>query len=139
MNLGNITVITSPDVIFNDNLSYLLVKPSLHIKHQFQTILSECFGDINVFIYDDSDTDLAWLLSRAHHADVIIVDIDNCDPITKQFITLILTRPNTHYITSDEVTPYGIISRNRIYNLDLIVEQLLGASDEDDDEEAEEE
>jgi hypothetical protein len=45
-----------------------------------------------------------------------------------------LSLPNTHYITSDEITPYGLISKNRIYDLDWIAEQLT-ANDEEDDEE----
>ena len=48
-----------------------------------------------------------------------------------------LSLPNSHYITKDEVTPFGLISKNRIYNLDWIAEQLT--ADEEDDEEDENE
>jgi hypothetical protein len=70
-------------------------------------------------------------------ADITIIDIDNCDPTTKLFTTFLLAQPNTHYITNDELTPYGLISKNRIYNLDAIIAQLTG-DDEIDDEEEEE-
>lgn len=137
MNLGKITVITPPDKLFNLTLGYLLVKPSIHVKQQFQTILSKSVDDINVFIYDEEESDIEWLLDVAQQADVIIVDIDNCDVLTRQFAMLLLIQNNTHYITTDEVTPYNLISKNRIYNLDWIVEQLK-TEEEDDDEENDE-
>jgi len=133
MNLGNITLITPPDKLFNLNLSYLLVKPSNHVKEQFQAILSQSIDDLNVFIYDTEDTDTGWLLSVAQQADVTIIDIDNCDVITQKFVTFMLAQPNTHYITNDELTPYGLISKNRIYNLDWIVEQMSNQEEDDDD------
>jgi hypothetical protein len=133
MNLGKITLITPPDKLFNMNLSYLLVKPSNYVKEQFQTILSNSIDDVNVFVFDNEDTDIGWLLSIAQQAEIIIVDVDNCDTITQRFITFILAQPNAHYITKDETTPYNLISKNRIYNLDWIVEQIKNHEDEDDD------
>jgi hypothetical protein len=132
MNLGKITVITPPDKLFNLTLSYLLVKPSIHVKQQFQTILSQSLDDLNVFIFDQDDTDVSWLLGVAQQADIVIIDVDHCDPVTKHFITFMIAQPNAHYITNDELTPYNLISKNRIYNLDWIVEQLK--DDEQDDE-----
>lgn len=138
MNLGKITVITPPDKLFNLTISYLLVKPSLHVKQQFQTILSKSIDDINVFIYDQDELDIDWLLSVANQADVIIIDVDNCDAITKQFVTFMIAQPNAHYITNDEVTPYNLISKNRIYSLDWLVDQLKDSEDEEDQEEDDE-
>lgn len=137
MNLGKITVITPPDKLHNLTLSYLLVKPSKDVKHQFQTILSHSIDDLNVFIFDDGDTDIDWLLSVANQADVTVIDVDNCDPITKKFVTFMLAGHNVHYITSDELTPYGLINKNRIYDLNQIIDQILGPEDEDDTDEEE--
>ena len=131
MNLGKITVITPPDKLFNLTLSYLLVKPSMLVKEQFQTILSQSIDDLNVFIYDEDETDTSWLLSVAQQVDCVIIDVDNCDPITRSFVTFMLAQPNVHYITNDELTPYNLISKNRIWDLDWIVEQL---KEQDDDE-----
>ena len=133
MSLGKINVITPPDKLFNLNMGYLLVKPSLHVKQQFQTILSQNIEEINVFIYDDDEFDIDWLLSVANQCDVTIIDIDNCDQITHSFVTYLLAQPNTHYITTDEITPYGLINKNRIYNLDGIVEQMMNNNNEEDD------
>jgi hypothetical protein len=116
------------------NLGYLLIKPSLHVKQQFQTILSHNIEEINVFMYDDAEHDIDWLLSVSNQCDVTIIDVDNCDPTTKLFITYLLAQPNTHYITNDEITPYGLISKNRIYNLDWIVAQVTGQEDDEEDE-----
>jgi hypothetical protein len=134
MNLGKITLITPPDKLFNLTLSYLLVKPSLNAKQQFQAILSRSVDDINVFIFDEQEHDIDWLLSVAGNVDVIVVDIDNCDPTTKLFVTFLLAQPNTHYITTDDTTPYNLISKNRIYNLNQIAEKILAEDNEDEDE-----
>jgi hypothetical protein len=138
MNLGKITVITPPDKLFNLTLSYLLVKPSIHVKQQFQTILSQSLDDLNVFIFDQDDTDVSWLLGVAQQADVVIIDVDNCDPVTKHFITFMIAQPNAHYITNDEITPYNLISKNRIYNLDWIVEQLKDDEEDEQDDDTDE-
>jgi hypothetical protein len=135
MNLGKINLITPPDKLFNSNINYLLVKPSTIVKQQFQAILSKNFEEVNVFMFDDQEVDIGWLLSIAVQADCIIIDVDNCDVITRQFVTFMLSLPNAHYITKDEVTPYGLISKNRIYNLDWIAEQLTEDEEEDDEDE----
>ena len=64
-------------------------------------------------------------------ADCVIIDVDNCDPITQKFITYLLTEPNVHYITNDELTPYKLINQNRIFNLDWIIEQILDEGTDD--------
>ena len=133
MNLGKITLITPPDKLFNMNLSYLLIKPSMQIKEKFQTILSQSIDDINVFIYDDDDIDVSWALSIAHQVEVVIIDVDNCDAVTSQFISFLLAMPNTYYITMNETVPYKLISKNRIFDLDWIIEKLHN-QDEDEEE-----
>ena len=138
MKLGQITIISPPDKIFNLNVSYLLICPSLHVKQQFQTILSQSIDDLNVFIYENDETDIDWLLSVSFMVDIVIIDVDNCNDITKQFITFLLAQPNVHYITNDELTPYNLISKNRIYNLDWVAEQLQQNIDEDNEEDDDE-
>jgi hypothetical protein len=134
MSLGKITVITPPDKIFNLNVSYLLVCPSMHVKQQFQTILSSSVENLNVFIYENDEIDIDWLLSVSFMTDVVIIDIDNCNPTSKLFVAFLLAQPNVHYITTDELTPYNLISKNRIFNLDWIAEQLQNQIDEDEDD-----
>jgi len=134
MNLGKINLITPPDKLFNLNPGYLLIKPSTKVKMQFQQLLSQCEDDVNVYMYDTDEVDIEWMLSVSQQADFIIIDIDNCDSVTKQFVSFLLAQPNTHYLTTDEITPWGLISRNRIYNLDWILE-VINKEDEDDESE----
>lgn len=138
MNLGKITIITPPDKIFNFNISYLLVRPSITVTQQFQTLLCQTDEDINVFIYDSDEADIDWLLSVSCQADIIIIDVDNCDVITTQFITFMLSRPNAYYITNNEVIPYELISKNRIYDLNGIIEQFNNNNEDDDDSDSSE-
>jgi len=76
-------------------------------------------------------------IGLAYQADVIIVDIDNCDPVTKKFVTFLLAQSNVYYITNDELTPYGLISKNRIYDLSWLVEKF-DEEDHDDNQEDDE-
>lgn len=138
MNLGQITIISPPDKIFNLNVSYLLICPSMNVKQQFQTILSQSIDDLNVFIYENDETDIDWLLSVSFMVDIVIIDVDNCNDITRQFVTFLLAQPNVHFITNDELTPYNLISKNRIYNLDWVAEQLQQNIDEDNEEDDDE-
>lgn len=133
MNLGKINLITPPDALFNANIGYLLVKPSTKLKVQFQTILSAIDEEINVYVYDTEEVDIAWMLNAANNVDVIIIDIDNCDTITKNFISVLLANANAFYMTTDEITPWGLVSRNRIYNLDWIIEAINQAKEESND------
>jgi hypothetical protein len=128
----NINLITPPDRLYNSNLSFLLVKPSTKIKLQFQATLSKIGEDVNVYVFDDSESDINWLLSVSQSVDRIVVDIDNCDDLTKLFVSLILTQSNAYYYTTDEITPWSLISRNRMYNLDWVLE-VLDKDDEDED------
>jgi hypothetical protein len=140
MNLGKINVITPPDKLFNKVPSILLVKPSMELKEHFQKQISKVVFEINVYVFDDVESDIDWMLSVNMLADITVIDIDNCDVITKSFATLLLSDPDCYYTTQDEITPYGLISKNRIYNLENIpffmeIEEI----DEDEDEEEEEE
>lgn len=135
MNLGKINLITPPDKLFNLNPGYLLIKPSTKVKMQFQQLLSQSDDDLNVYVYDQDESNIEWMLSVSQQADFIIIDIDNCDAITKQFVSFLLAQPNSYYLTTDELTPWHLISRNRIYNLDWILEALKGENDEEETDE----
>jgi len=120
MKLGKINIITPPDKLFNHSASILLVKPSLEVKEALQQYLSRIIEELNIFVYDQNEMDIDWLLSVHHIANITIIDIDNCDPITRSFITFMIAQTDTYYITKDEITPYILISKNRIYDLDSI-------------------
>lgn len=125
-----INLITPPDKIFNLTAGIFLIKPDNNLKIQFQSILSKIDVDLNVFIFDKDDYDISWLLDVSNQADFIIIDIDNCDDLTKKFISCIIAQPNVHYITNDNSTPWHLLNRNRIYNLDWIADKF---NNEDED------
>jgi hypothetical protein len=133
MNLGHINLITPPDRLYNSNISYLLVKPSTKVKMQFQNLLSQMPEDVNVYVFDDDEMDIDWLLSVSQTTDIVIIDIDNCDAQTRLFVSLLLTQASTYYMTSDEITPWHLISKKRIYNLDWI-NDILDNSEDDSEE-----
>ena len=133
MNLGHINLITPPDRLYNSNISYLLVKPSTKVKMQFQNLLSQMPEDVNVYVFDDDEMDIDWLLSVSQTTDIVIIDIDNCDAQTRLFVSLLLTQASTYYMTSDETTPWHLISKKRIYNLDWI-NDILDNSEDDSEE-----
>jgi len=139
MNLGKINLITPPDKLFNINPGYLLVKPSTKTKLQFQQLLSQSNMDVNVYIYDTDEADIEWMLSVSQQADFVIIDIDNCDSITKNFVSFLLAQPNSYYMTSDEITPWQLISRNRIYNLDWILDVINAVDDDEEEQEDQDE
>ena len=131
-NLGRVTIITPPDKFFNLDPSYLLVKPTQSVIENFHAIVSDLDEDINVFIYDSDEADIEWLLGVMHQVTLIIIDVDNCDLITKSFISFMLTHPDAYYITNDNITPYELISKNRIFDLEWIVDQIKKDEDIDD-------
>lgn len=130
MSAGKLTVITPPDKLYNFDLGYLLVNPSNELKIQLQKILSHLADeDINIFIYENNETNIEWLLGVSRQVDVVIVDIDNCDELTRNFISFLLCLPNSFYLTTGETIPWGLINKNRIYNLDWILDAIPNIGD----------
>lgn len=134
MGLGKITIITPPEKVFNLNVNYLIVSPSMNMKQQIHGLLTNCIDNVNMFIFEPDDTDIDWLLSVAQFVDVIIIDVDNCNSLVKNFISCLMMMSKTHYMTTDEVTPYNLISKNRVYNLDWITYSIDDEDFYDDDE-----
>lgn len=130
---SKINLITPPDKLFNYSENFLLIKPSTSIKIEFQKILAQIDVEINVYLYED-EQNIEWLLDVLHRADICIIDIDNCDPTTKLFISYILALEGVFYITKDDITPYGLLNKNRIYDFSWMTPPG-GNQDEDEDEE----
>ncbi len=123
--MNDVTIITPPDVLFNDCYAILLINPNAQIRSRVQEILSEINFPVNVFLYDSNESnDIQWLIAILKQADVTILDIDSCDYDLKFFVTYFISNPKTFYLTNDNVTPYTLISKNRIYDLSWI-ENLL--------------
>lgn len=134
MGNGKLNLISPPDNLFNFNPSYLLVKPSHSVKQQFKEVFGHSEEEINVYIYEGEDTDLPWLLAVSRNCDIIIIDIDHCDELTKHFISLLLIHPHSFFITNDDNSPWMLISRRRIYHVENIIDMLQAELEDDDDE-----
>ena len=125
--MTKINIITTPDVIHNKSLSFLLVQPSSNVRDQFQNLLEKFDQPLNIYLYDpqtDEERTYDWLLNVTKFVDYTILDIDNLDSIERNLASYIVSLPNTFYLTNDEFTPYNILSVNRIYNLDWLYDKL---------------
>jgi hypothetical protein len=69
---------------------------------------------------DEDVLDYEWLLSVANMVGKVILDVDKCYPVTRNFTSYLISLPNVYYITNDTTTPYKLISDRQIYNLDIL-------------------
>lgn len=114
--IPKISIITAPDIIFNQAHTLLLVQPAqdLRIAAEQYCMSKEC--SINAYIFTDTDTDIRWLLTVAKIVDYVIVDMDNCNQCVTHFMSYLLSIPNTYYRTTHEVAPWKLINQNRFYD-----------------------
>ena len=116
--MNNIVIITPPDVLNNDAFNICLIHPRKELKETLHKILTQVEINVNVFLYDlSSDYDIEWLFNIVKSSDIVLIDVDNCDILTKIFSSHIIAQPNTFYLTNDNYTPYNVISKNRVYDL----------------------
>ena len=116
-----LNLITSPDKLFNDNPSLLLVNPSDIIKENFNSLATKFESDVNLYLYENIEEELSWLLEVAQSVDYIVLDIDN----TKDhhwIIGYLLGFNNTFWLTNGSESVYNIINNNRIYELNQFME-----------------
>ena len=125
--MSSINVITPPDFLYNQNTSFLLIRPSKDIRIQFENLLKNFKFPVNVYLYDpqiEEEVDYKWLLASSKMVDYAVLDVDNLNPIEKNLAGYFISLNNTFFLTKDELTPYNMISVNRIYNLDWLYEKL---------------
>jgi hypothetical protein len=125
--MTTINVITPPDVLHNRAVSILLVQPSENLRQQIQKLLETYKKAINIYLYDPAvqeQRDIAWLLNIAKIADYTIIDLDKITVIERNFASYLISLPTTFYLTNDDITPYNLISVNRIYGLDWLTPKL---------------
>jgi hypothetical protein len=125
--MSSINIITPPDFLYNQAISFLLIRPSKEVRIQFELLLKKFEDPLNVYLYSPENNDAVdykWLLAASQMADFVILDLDNLNSIEKNLAGYFVSLPNTFYLTKDEVTPYNMISVHRIYNLDWLYERL---------------
>jgi hypothetical protein len=121
-----INLITPPDKLHNRDLTFLLVYPSSDTKSQFQNLIENFEDTINVYLYQNPDSDpaLDWLLDITKYADYVVLDIDNFEPTHTNIISYLLGGSNVFWLTKGENYVYNTLSKNRIYNLDWLNEKI---------------
>jgi len=118
-----INLITPPDKLYNGNLSFLLVSPSDDKKEQFNQMAKKIGKDLNVYLFDKTETDVPWLLDVGQEVDHIILDIDNIPQEYQWLIGYFLSFNKTFYLTSAEQMSYNVINTRRIYDVGQIAEE----------------
>lgn len=121
MSKPTVNLITSPDKLLNDNLSFLLLNPSVTVKEQFNDMLKELSdAPINLYLSED-ENDIAWVLDVAQSVNYIIIDIDNTKE-SQWVIGHLLSFDKTYYLTNQAEMQYNILNINRVYDIRQIAE-----------------
>ena len=107
-----LNLITYPDKLFNDNASLLLVNPSDTIKENFNHYATQFKADVNLYLYENKEDELSWLLEVAQ----------SVDQIGHWIIGYLLGFGKTFYLTSTPESVYNVINNNRIYELKQFME-----------------
>jgi|TARA_Y100000389_G_scaffold79453_1_gene76212 hypothetical protein len=116
-----LNLITSPDKLFNDNPSLLLVNPSDTIKENFNHYAQQFENDVNLYLHENAEVNLGWLIEVSQVVDYIILDIDNTN-VSHWIIGYLLGFGKTFYLTNTPETVYNVINNNRIYELKQFME-----------------
>lgn len=123
----NVRIVTPPDMLFNYNQSLLLIHPTTHTKQELQNFLESFDQDIDIYIFDADDiANAEWLINIIQSVDTIFVEIDNCSSSTKDVIGYVLGFSKTYWLTQGENIYYNTINKNRVYNIDAVLEKLKG-------------
>lgn len=120
--MPNITVITPPDKLHNNNQSILLIYPSSGLKQAFQDIVQDWKLDFNLYLYnlEDTEQNLDWLLTVCKISDIVIFDIDNSSSQVRNLASYIVANSNTYWLTNELDPVYNNLSVNRIYDLTFL-------------------
>lgn len=126
--MGDINLITSPDRLFNNSISFLLVYPGTEVKEQFNNLLANSEEAFNVYLYehDTDEHECDWLLSTQKIVDFTIIDVDNCPAEIRDLVSYFISNPKTYWLTKAEQMFYNKISNKRIYNLDYFANKIGG-------------
>lgn len=111
-----IQIITSPDIVIDQSPSILIVAPDKNLKKNLENFIAEKKKPLNLYFYFGNENNIKWLLTIAKLSDFIIIDIDNCTDKILNFVSYMLTVPNSYYKTQDETNEWSLINKNRFYD-----------------------
>lgn len=125
--MSDIKIITAPDILHTNELSFLLIQPSKIIKDQFQDLISNFESTMHVYLLEkDTNDQVEWLLAAFHKSDIVIIDIDNSSPTIRALAGFFLSKDKTYWLTKSTDSYYNIISKNQIFGLDYLTNILGG-------------
>lgn len=116
-----LNLITSPDKLFNTDASLLLVNPSDTLKENFNFHAKDFEANVNLYLYENNESELGWVLDVAQSVDYIVLDIDNTK-VNHWIIGHLLDFGKTFYLTNAPESMYNIVNVNRIYELKQFME-----------------
>jgi len=123
--MSDVTIITTPDVISNDCYSILLICPSQNLRTDLQDILRRIDIPVNIYLYVGTEEEPAWFLRLCKMVDLTIIDVDNLDLLTTNFVSHLIAQPNTYYTLQEDRVGFHHISKNRFYDLAWFEKNLL--------------
>lgn len=125
--MSNITLITPPDKVFNQNTNIFLLYPSEKIKSDLQDILADTVSPVNIYLYENTDEhDIDWLLSIHKLSDIVLVELEQLPSEIKQIEAYLISQSNTYWLTKGENVWYNKLSVNKIYDLNFLTTKLGG-------------
>jgi len=116
-----IKVITAPDLIFDQAMSVTVISPGQDLKQQVEKFALEVDQHINIFFYAGFEQDIQWLLTVSKMSDHVIIDIDNCPDDVSQFLSYLLSLPNTYYRSAAMKMPWDLLNKNRFYDFPTLI------------------
>ena len=124
--MPDVTLVSPPDILTNNELSILLIYPQNNIKNQLQTILLEINVPVVVYLYEPpielGDPD--WLLTMFRTADIVVMDIDNSESKTRDLASYFVSFDKTLWLTNGGGSYYNKLSVNRVYDLNYLKEKI---------------
>lgn len=125
--MTSVNIITYPDKLYNYANSFLLVHPSQSIKTEITNIVSEGTMPLNIYYYEPDEPQIEWLIDVTNNVNKVLIDVDNCPPITKDILSYLIAHPNVFWLTKGENIVYNTINKfNRVWNVDILLDQIKG-------------
>ena len=123
----NIKIITPPDIVHGYDPSLLLICPSEDTKNMLTRLVKDIQTDFNIYLYEE-DIEAEWLLAVIMIADNIFVEVDQMPAGMRDLTSYLLGFNKTFWLTKGENVYYNKINTNRVWDIEPVVQKLLGAS-----------
>jgi hypothetical protein len=121
---NQIVIITAPDKIYNSDTSILLICPSDDTKLMVRNELASNKFGCRLFVYQDHDADIDWLLDIFNQADHVMLDLDNSPPVVRDLASYFISQSKTKWLTKGENLVYNKLSVCRVYDMRWISQDI---------------